>query len=96
MIWRNSVILIELTYTTMKQKTTFGPFEPFVHCHDDTYNRMDKPGRCGVCGKPTHYKSLYSAEFCCSIECSNELWCEISEKVATTSTRKKNSHGKRK
>lgn len=65
----------------------FGPREPFVNCHDDTYHLQDSPGRCGVCGKKTFYKSLYTTEYCCSVECSNELWCDLSERLAAKFTR---------
>ena len=67
----------------------FGPHDLFVHCHDDTYYKQQTSGYCGVCGKKTAYKSLYAAEFCCSMECSNELWCDLTERIATTSTKRK-------
>ena len=67
----------------------FDPKSLFVHAHDDTYRRQDTPGYCGVCGKKTLFKTLYAAEHCCSVECSNELWCDISERIATTSTSRK-------
>jgi hypothetical protein len=69
------------SYTPKRQY--FGPYDPFVECHDDIYRKQDEPGRCGVCGKKTHYKSVHSTEFCCSMECSNELWCDITEKIAS-------------
>jgi hypothetical protein len=72
----------------------FGPEEPFVHCHDDTYYRQQNTGRCGVCGKRTHYKSLYAAEYCCSVECSNELWCDITERIATSTRSALRKRGK--
>lgn len=71
------------------KRTYFGPTDQFVHCHDDTYYFKEKEGQCGVCGKKTHYKSLYAAEYCCSVECSNELWCDITERVATSPTKRK-------
>jgi hypothetical protein len=76
------------------KKTYFGPHDPYVHCHDDTYNRLDKPGYCGVCGKRTNYKSLYAAEYCCSVECSNELWCDITERIASRQTTNRKRNGK--
>ena len=74
---------------TEPKRQYFDPKVPFVHSHDDTYYRQDTHGYCGVCGKKTFFKSLYAAEHCCSVECSNELWCDISERIATTSTRKR-------
>ena len=78
------------------KKTYFG-HEPFIYCHDDTYYQQDTMGYCGVCGKKTSYKSLYAAEYCCSVECSNELWCDITERVFSTSAkrRKGNGHGRK-
>jgi hypothetical protein len=81
------------------RKTFFGPYDPFVHVHDDTYYLQKSYGYCGVCGRRTYYKSLYAAEYCCSHECSNELWCDITERVATASSsrrRPKNGNHHRK
>lgn len=77
------------------KRTYFGPNEPFVHCHDDVYNQQKTQGRCGICGKNTFYKSLYAAEYCCSVECSNELWCQITESVASTSSNNKRRRNQR-
>ena len=71
------------------KRNYFGPDEAFIYCHDDTYLRQPKEGYCGVCGKKTAYKSLYAAEYCCSPECSNELWCDITERLANPNSRRR-------
>ena len=80
------------------KKTYFGPYDPFVHVHDDTYHKQESQGYCGICGRRTSYKSLYAAEYCCSYECSNELWCDITERIASSSSlrrRPKNGNHRR-
>jgi hypothetical protein len=47
----------------------------------DTYHQQQKAGYCGVCGKRTNYKSVFAAEYCCSEECSKELWHDIFVKL---------------
>lgn len=49
----------------------------------DVYRQQNKGGYCGVCGKKTNYKSVYAAEYCCSEECSREMWYEIFVKLMT-------------
>jgi hypothetical protein len=71
------------------KRNYFDPNRPFVEIHDDVYVRQETQGRCGICGKNTFFKSRYAVEHVCSVECSNELWCQISESVATTSARRK-------
>ncbi len=67
-------------YTPKRQY--FGPHELYVECHDDIYRKQKESGTCRVCGKKTYYKSTYTTEYCCSMECSNELWCDLTEKIA--------------
>jgi hypothetical protein len=67
----------------------FGPDEKFIYCHDDTYLRQEEVGYCGICNKKTRYKSVYAAEYVCSPECSNELWCDITERLASIVVRRK-------
>jgi hypothetical protein len=55
----------------------------WVEYQNDIYRKQPSHGYCGVCGKKTHYKSVYSTEFCCSEECSRELWYEIFVKLMT-------------
>jgi hypothetical protein len=71
------------------KRTYFDPHLPFVECHDDVYVQQSRPQKCGVCGKNTRFKSRFAAEHICSVECSNEMWCQITETVATTSTRRR-------
>lgn len=71
------------------KRTYFGPDQPWIYCDDDTYYRQQRVGYCGVCGKKTHYKSLYAAEYCCSPQCSNELWCDLTEMMASPQHRRK-------
>jgi hypothetical protein len=71
------------------RRTFFGPHDPFVYAHNDTYYQQKTHGYCGVCGKRTHYKSLYAAEYCCSVECSNELWCDITERIISSKPRRR-------
>lgn len=49
----------------------------------DVYRQQERMGYCGVCGKKTHYKSVYAAEYCCSEECSREMWYDIFLKLMT-------------
>jgi hypothetical protein len=49
----------------------------------DVYRQQAKTGYCGVCGKKTNYKSVYAVEYCCSEECSKEMWYEIFVKLMT-------------
>jgi len=78
------------TSTVVRPKRTyFNPNEAFVECHDDVYVRQETAGRCGICGKSTMFKSRYAVEHVCSVECSNELWCQLTETIATTSTSRK-------
>lgn len=55
----------------------------WVDYQDDIYRQQPTHGYCGVCGKKTHYKSVYAAEYCCSEECSRELWYDIFVKLMT-------------
>jgi hypothetical protein len=55
----------------------------WVEYQNDIYRQQSSHGYCGVCGKKTHYKSVYAAEYCCSEECSRELWYEIFVKLMT-------------
>ena len=53
----------------------------WVGFQGDTYRQQPKAGYCGVCGKKTNYKSVFAAEYCCSEECSKELWHDIFVKL---------------
>lgn len=63
--------------------------KPFIEFQDDVYRQQPAQGYCGVCGKKTHYKSLYAAEYCCSEECSKEMWYDIFTKFYTDRKRGK-------
>lgn len=56
---------------------------PFFEYQNDIYRRQATQGYCGVCGKKTHYKSLYAAEHCCSEQCAEVLWYDIFVKFLT-------------
>lgn len=71
------------------KRTYFDQRMPWIELHDDVYVRQATQARCGICGRSTRFKSRYAAEHICSVECSNELWCQISENVATSSAGKK-------
>lgn len=49
-----------------------------VEYKNDTYYNTGKTGYCGVCGKKTQYKSRMAVEYCCSEQCADQLWHEIS------------------
>jgi len=55
----------------------------WVEYQGDVYRQQHKMGYCGVCGKKTHYKSVYAVEYCCSEECSREMWYDIFLKLMT-------------
>jgi hypothetical protein len=63
--------------------------KPFVEYQSDVYRQQDKTGYCGVCGKKTNYKSVYAVEYCCSEECSQEMWYDIFTKLLTDRKRGK-------
>jgi len=56
---------------------------PWIEFQNDIYRQQAKYGYCGICGKKTNYKSVYAVEYCCSEECSKELWYEIFFKMMT-------------
>jgi len=61
---------------------------PWFDYQGDVYKQMPTPGYCGVCGKKTNYKSLYAVEYCCSEECSRELWHDIFMRFLTDRKRR--------
>lgn len=62
---------------------------PSISYQGDVYNHQEKPGYCGVCGKKTNYKSAFALEYCCSEECSRDLWHDIFVKLMTDRKRGK-------
>jgi hypothetical protein len=63
--------------------------KPWFDYQGDVYRHQRKQGYCGVCGKKTNYKSVYAVEYCCSEECSRELWYDIFLKLLTDRKRGK-------
>lgn len=66
-----------------QQSKTLFRKKHWVEYQNDVYREQEKPGYCGVCGKKTHYKSVYAVEYCCSEECSREMWYDIFVKMLT-------------
>ena len=60
----------------------------WIEYENDIYRWNNRQGYCGVCGKKTNYKSVYAAEYCCSEECSKEMWHDVFMKLM--SDRKRN------
>ncbi len=73
----------------VQQAKAFFHNKPLISYQGDTYVLKEKVGFCGVCGKKTNYKSSFAAEYCCSEECSKELWYEIFFKMMTDRRRKR-------
>ncbi|MEY2973080.1 MAG: Cyanophage [Pseudomonadota bacterium] len=65
--------------------------KPWIEYQGDIYRRQAKQGYCGVCGKKTNYKSAFAVEYCCSEECSREMWYDIFVKLMTDRKKKVNS-----
>ena len=63
--------------------------KPWVEYQNDVYHQQPTQGYCGVCGKKTNYKSVYAVEYCCSEECSQEMWYDIFVKLLTDRKRGK-------
>jgi len=72
-----------------QQTKTLFRKKPSLEYQGDIYQRKPVMGYCGVCGKKTEYKSVYAAEYCCSEECSRELWSEIFIKLHTDKRRRR-------
>lgn len=64
-----------------QQNKTFFKKEPLIEFEGDVYRKQEKASYCGVCGKKTNYKSVYAVEYCCSEECSREIWSDIFMKL---------------
>lgn len=60
-----------------------------INYQGDVYQQQKNAGYCGVCGKKTNYKSVFAAEYCCSEECSQEIWNEIFIKLHTDKKRRR-------
>jgi hypothetical protein len=63
--------------------------KPWIEYQNDVYRQERRAGYCGVCGKKTNYKSVYAVEYCCSEECSREMWYDIFVKLLTDRKRGK-------
>lgn len=61
---------------------------PWIEFQNDVYRKQDRMGYCETCGKKTHYKSVYAVEYCCSEECSKEMWYDIFVKLLSDRKRK--------
>lgn len=66
-----------------QQTKNFFRNKRWVEYQGDVYRQQERTGYCGVCGKKTNYKSVFAAEYCCSEECSRELWYSIFLKLMT-------------
>lgn len=64
-----------------QQSKTFFRYKPWIEYQNDVYRYTERQGYCGVCGKRTNYKSVYAVEYCCSEECSKELWHDLFMKL---------------
>lgn len=76
------------------QNKTFFPRNQAVEFEGDTYKVEPRSGVCGVCGRRTHHKSVFAVEYCCSQECSREIWYGIFERILSNwmSSRKNRNH----
>lgn len=76
------------------QQKTFFPRHQSLEFEGDTYRSEPVAGTCGICGRRTHHKSVFAVEYCCSHECSRELWYQIFERILSNwmSSRKNRNH----
>jgi len=65
------------------QHKTLFPNNRSYEFEGDNYVYNPAQGHCGICGRKTHHKSLLAVEYCCSRECSRELWYQIFERILT-------------